>query len=393
MAWTTKNTKGEFRALYRDPAGKALTVKDSNGDTVYYPGKRAAMAAGRDAESTARRKAPQRTTTGGDIPWGDWWDQIGGNRHKTSDGDANEKIVVEKHIRPTWGTTPLNRITNHDIKEWIKELALKHSPKYVEYIYYILKVSLDLAVDEKYGVLDATPCTAKMGLPKIVKKAMPYITDADIELYRVHGLRKDYLAVLEFAYQSGMRPSEVCGLHTEAINWDTGWCYVANSLVPGMMAIRPFTKNGGTRPAPLIDQALKLVVAALDGRELRNGCGLEHLDGKPCADDLIFRTVRGAPITPRNLAQAMRNVAKKGGFKGKSPYAARRGAATAAIVGGAPQLDVEKGLGHANLDETRGYHQMTPEVRNRLQTARDAASAAPAAPALTIVRPNTTHAA
>lgn len=369
MAWIDPLAHNQWRAGYRDSAGKKLYVKDEHGKTMHYGRKSDARFAGNEAEAKAKRQAPFVASTTKPVKWGEWWNQIGGNRHPDSDYDDREASIVDCHVMPRWGDVELNRISNKTVKEWIKGLSARYSANYVHHIYFVFKGSIQEAVDAE--LLLATPCTGKMGLPKISKNRIKsYIASADLQRYRDAGLRADYLDWLTFIYETGMRPSEVSGLHARWI--DVGRLVVADVLIAHKRVIKSYPKNGEHRIVNLTDEASAILQRHLDAHVLKAGCGLPHLDGSACTSRLVFQSLTGEVIIPKYINTTLRRVAERAGFERKTPYAARRGFGTWAIDGGMASMKVQQQMGHSNQRETEGYVQRSPQERDRLQQARNA---------------------
>lgn len=365
-----RSGKNRWRAGYRDSAGNKRYVKDATGKTIRYDRKSDARLAANEAEVKANRQAPSSATTTARITWGEWWERIGGNRHPFSDFDRQEGSLAKSLLIPQWGDTQLNLISNKSIKEWIKSLKLRYSAYYVRLAYGLLRSTMQEAVDAE--ILTATPCTGNVGLPKVYRRSKQIMTAGDLRSYG-DALRPDYLDVIEFSYETGLRPSEVCGLHANRINFDIGWLDIAEVLVAGKRAIRPFPKDKESRPISLTDKAIEILARKLEGRDLKRGCGLPHLDGKECRSELVFRSRTGSVIIPANVNDLLKYVAKRDGFERKTPYAARRAFATWATEGGMDSMAVQKMMGHSTTEQTEDYVQLTSRARARLQEARDKA--------------------
>ena len=371
--------KFKFKGMFRDSGDRLLAVKDANEKVMWYWRKGDAVSAANEAEIKARRAAPTVANTSGSVTYGEWFEQTSdGNRHPHSDGDDDEQRIMRKIVLPKWGETPLNGIGGKAIKAWIKDdLTPKYAPRYVAKIYYAFKVWINLAMDA--DILTATPCGPRMGLPTIHKQSRSYFEFGDIEMYRALGFREDYLRVVEFGFETGMRPSEVSGLHVKWVKLDSGWLQVADVLVPGKMSIRSWPKTKEPRLVPLTHRARGLVGEGTGDRDLTAGCGLPHFSGATCDGELIFRSKLGEVITARNVSQALRLFQNKHGLPHKSSYSARRAFATWAIENGLDPATVQKIMGHSNLDQTFDYHQITPAAQARLEEAAAMAKRQPSA--------------
>jgi integrase len=163
------------------------------------------------------------------------------------------------------------------------------------------------------------------------------------------------------------------------VNLDTGWLDVVDVYVDKQRVIRPFPKDKDSRPVPLTSAAVEILRRVLDGRDLRKGCGVPHTDGVRCRSELVFRTVAGAPMTPTNFYRQVTRAAQAAKADVRSPYTARRGFGTWAAEGIDP-FTLQLIMGHADMETTAGYVQMTEAARRKLLAARGEV------PGLTVVR-------
>jgi len=388
MAWVIpqrpeRDASGNLRKRYC--AGYAIgkgtnrqrrSVKNPDGSNVIYYSKREALRVANAEERRARSAAPTPLNTEATTLFRVWWERnYDGNRHPGSDGDDQEKRMMRVHILPRWGDVPLNEITEDDIKDWIRDdLTPNFSASYVEKLYYLLKVWVKLAVDKR--VLTIAPYGKDMGLPKIRKKERPYFEDADIAALRAKGFREDYMDLVEFCFEAGVRPSEATGLHAAMLRLDKGFMVTRDVLVPGKRIIREFPKDKEPRKVPLTDRAVELVMKHVDGRDMTTGCGLTHLVGEnlrevACTTELVFRNRSGGIVTARAITTALREFCKANGLPYKSAYATRRGWSTWTADGGLDSEFRRKTMGHSNDAETDDYRQVTAQSRQRLQDARE----------------------
>ncbi|MEV6876019.1 tyrosine-type recombinase/integrase [Amycolatopsis sp. NPDC051128] len=354
------------------------SVKNPDGSNVIYYNKREALRVANAEERRARGAAPTSLNTEATTLFRVWWERnYDGNRHPGSDGDAQEQTMMRVHILPRWGESPLNEITEDDIKDWIKEtLAPKFSASYTEKLYYLLKVWVKLAVDKR--VLTIAPYSADMGLPKIRKQERPYFEDSDIAALKAKGFREDYMDVVEFCYETGVRPSEATGLHVAMLRLDKGFMVTRDVLVPGKRLIRESPKDGESRRVPLTDRAIEIARQHIGDRDVTAGCGMVHLVGENLREtactggELVFRNRTGGIIAARSITTALRLFCKANGLPYKSAYATRRGWSTWTADGGLDSEFRRKTMGHSKDSQTDGYRQVTPQMRERLQEAREA---------------------
>ncbi|GAB3429986.1 hypothetical protein GCM10027436_02620 [Actinophytocola sediminis] len=373
MAWADPLPGGGYRAGYRDSGGKKCYVKDADGRTVNYSRKTDARHAGAEKESSARRRA---AAAAGALPatikWGEWWDLLSAKRtFPDSDTAATERNIVAVYLRPKWGSVPLNKITFQKLDEWVNEGELRvrigMSPGYVHRIFSVFNVSIKAALTE--GVLEASPC-AGIKLPKRPKKPKPYLSPTTATAYRETGkLRADVADAIDYTLETGLRPSELAGLHADRLDLERGWMLVAEVFVPGRRIIRSYPKDEDVRMVPLTDKAIEIAKRRLHGRDLGAGCNVPHSDGSSCNSTVVFLTERRRIMHPDTIAYHMKNAAERAGIERRSPYTGRRGFATRAAEGGLDAFQIAEILGHATLTQAQEYVQQTPAARVKLSAA------------------------
>ncbi|MEE2849976.1 MAG: tyrosine recombinase [Pseudomonadota bacterium] len=150
------------------------------------------------------------------------------------------------------------------------------------------------------------------------------------------GLR--LVALVEMAYASGLRVSELLGLKVEAVRRD-----------PAYLIVRG--KGGKERLAPLNAAAREAIKAWLIARDAKR---------KPDAPDspwLFPSSGRTGHLTPRRFAQLLDEAAITAGIDPArvSPHVLRHAFATHLLEGGADLRVVQTLLGHADIATTQIY--------------------------------------
>ncbi|MEW6172850.1 MAG: site-specific tyrosine recombinase XerD [Bacillota bacterium] len=186
--------------------------------------------------------------------------------------------------------------------------------------------------------------TAELNSPKLIQRLPRVLTTEEVEkilvVPRVNtptGLRDR--AMLELAYATGVRVSELVGLNVENVNFESGY-------------VRVFGKGARERVVPV-------------GRIARR-CLLEYLergrqalcDGR--ARDALFVNRRGERLTRQAFWKLLKGYAKVSGvFKKLSPHTLRHSFATHLLENGADLRVVQELLGHADISTTQIYTHLT----------------------------------
>jgi integrase/recombinase XerD len=174
-------------------------------------------------------------------------------------------------------------------------------------------------------------------LPKVLSRdEIDRLLTASAARDAAAGLR--LVALVEMAYASGLRVSELLGLKVEAVRRD-----------PAYLIVRG--KGGKERLAPLNTAAREAVKAWLIARDAKR---------KPEAPDspwLFPSSGRSGHLTPRRFAQLLDEAAVTAGIDPSrvSPHVLRHAFATHLLEGGADLRVVQTLLGHADIATTQIY--------------------------------------
>jgi len=161
---------------------------------------------------------------------------------------------------------------------------------------------------------------------------------------------RDWVMV-ELAYASGLRVSELVGLQIRDVDLDTA-------------TVRTIGKNHKARIIPLYDSAILAVEFYLEMvRPI-------HTNNK--SHQTLFLNRRGQQMSRQAFWLRLRKLADKAGIaQGKlSPHVLRHSFATHLLHGGASLIHVQELLGHASVETTQVYTKLTSDyVRNQYDSA------------------------
>jgi integrase/recombinase XerD len=142
-------------------------------------------------------------------------------------------------------------------------------------------------------------------------------------------------ALLEFAYASGARVSELVGLELRHLNLEEGFASV-------------FGKGSKERLVPVGRRAAGALSVYI--RETRPA--LERGKGR----GRVFLNARGAPLSRMGIWKILRGHVETAGIKKHvSPHTLRHSFATHLLEGGADLIAVQEMLGHADISTTQVY--------------------------------------
>jgi len=149
-------------------------------------------------------------------------------------------------------------------------------------------------------------------------------------------------ALLEVAYATGARVTELVGLDDEDLDLDAGLVLLSG-------------KGGKQRINPVGRHAITAVRRYLPDRAAVRRPGL--------AGAALFLNARGGRLTRQGVWGIVRKHALRAGLAGEkvSPHVLRHSAATHMVEGGADLRSVQELLGHATISTTQVYTRVSPQ--------------------------------
>jgi integrase/recombinase XerD len=189
------------------------------------------------------------------------------------------------------------------------------------------------------GVVVADP-TDRVELPRAWRRLPGVLRQPDVERILEAPDPSDRLfwrdkALLEFAYASGVRVSELIALKVRDLDVQEGLALV-------------FGKGAKERIVPVGRAALQALIVYL--REIRPGLAGNRSDGA------VFLNARGSPLTRMGVWKILRKHVRRAGVKQRvTPHTLRHSFATHLLEGGADLAAVQEMLGHADIATTQIY--------------------------------------
>jgi integrase len=254
---------------------------------------------------------------------------------------ARYENILNAHILPRWGSTPLHAVSHADGQKWISSIDL--SAASVRYIHRVFSLIMELAVRDKR--IPSNPATG-VRLPRVAKSEKRFLT-VD-ELYRladaagqypipeVGGQYRALILVLGFC---GLRWGEVAALRVKRVDLLRRRLTVAESVteVRGRMEWGT-PKAHQSRSVPIPRSLVELLTIVFAGKG---------------ADDLVFTTWPGKALRNLNFRRDVFDpAARDAGLEGLTPHELRHTAASLAVSAGANVKAVQKMLGHSSAAMT-----------------------------------------
>jgi site-specific recombinase XerD len=192
-----------------------------------------------------------------------------------------------------------------------------------------------LLVDPCEGFMLKKPAPPVMEI--LSQSQVLQLLEAPLKARRRWVIARD-LAVLEILYGTGIRAGELIGMQLNDVD-----------LSGELLDIR--RGKSKRRLVPMGKRAaLTLERYLLDFRP--------HV--APPGETAVWLTQHGQPMKTQNLSHQLRHYGDRLGIEGVTPHALRRACATHLLENGANILDIQKLLGHEDLNSTLIYAKVLP---------------------------------
>ncbi len=236
-----------------------------------------------------------------------------------------------------------NRVKEEDIKDYVKEMqeegkkasSISRSIASIRSFYQFVVKNKKMKVDP----------TLNIQSPKIEKRVPSVLTSKEVELLLnqpkdvdLKGIRDK--AMLEFAYATGMRVTEIISLNIDDINLDEGFvtCKTGNKqrVIPlGTMSLKALKEY--------IEEARDILVKSEN-------------------EQALFVNINGTRLTRQGFWKIIKYYKEQAHItKDITPHVLRHSFATHLLQNGADLKAIQTMLGHSDISSTQVYMQFQEE--------------------------------
>ena len=265
--------------------------------------------------------------------------------------------LAEKQIVPHLGALKLQKLRPEHVEQWHGTLLKAGlAPRTVGHAHRLLARVLGYAVEN--GTL-ARNVAAIRKPPEVEERELEILTADQIAEVRTKLAGHTLLPIVELALATGMRRGELLGLQWGDVDLDRGTLRVERSVEETRAGLRlkpPKTKRG-RRNISLGEGA----VALLRGhkvKQLELRLAARARQDRPTT--LVFSTVEGELLRPRNITKAWSRLAP-----GKSFHSLRHAHASMLIRAGVDILTISRRLGHSKASDHPGLLRPLDRGRRR----------------------------
>ncbi len=358
MASISKRENGQWRARYRDDAGK---------EHARHFARKVDAQRWLDETTASIVRGVYVDPKAGRVPFKNYaeaWRVIQVHRPTTQ---GHYELVLRRYAYPTLGARPLSSILPSDIQAWVKRLEAGDpktgqaplSPATVGVAHSIVSSVFRAAIRDRRLV--GNPCDATRFPKTETRQVVPMTTEQVQALHEA--MPEPFRAMVTLAAGTGMRQGECFGLSVDRVDFMRRALSVDRQLVkvtgrPPFLAPPKTAASVRTIPLPTV------VVEALAAHVSEHGTG---------ADGLLFQ-LDELPVRRASFFQRIwRPTLKAAGLPTTTTfYGLRHYYASLLIRHGESVKTVQARLGHASATETLDtYSHLWPDSDDRTREAVD----------------------
>lgn len=289
------------------------------------------------------------------------------------------KRVVEGHLKPTLGSTPVKNLRPDQVQKMLNEKLLTGNlrdkgkplgPRQVEYIYAVLHMALERAL--KDGLVSRNVCDAVDKPKKIRHEFMPWSTEQTNQFLSAIKAKRLFPFYM-VAWGAGLRRAEILGLRWEDIDLKNGTLTVRRVVVRVKGSIKfqePKTKKS-RRTVPLPDavtKALRVWKTKQAQEKMKWKAAHSHLASEDIPEynplNQVFCNEIGEVLQPDFISHRFKQDVREAGLPEIRFHDLRHGHATMLLELGEDLKVISDRLGHSTITLTADTYS---HVREQLQ--------------------------
>lgn len=291
------------------------------------------------------------------------------------------KAQVKTNIKPALGAVKLAALAPHDIQTFYNNLLRGEggrkplAAKSVRNVHGILTKALSQAV--AIGYLRSNPA-AVVSLPRVEKKEIQPLTDAQVKAYIKAAEDDEYEIILKVILFTGLRESEAIGLTWDCIDFANNKLIINKQLQKrpnkdGGFVFAPL-KNDKSRtlaPAPFVMELLKAQKSKQIEARLKVGSEWKGWQNeKERGSWTVFTNEFGQHLHPQTLYNHHKKVAERAGAPEARVHDLRHTFAVLSLQNGDDIKTVQGALGHATAAFTLDVYGHVSEKMQQDSAAR-----------------------
>ncbi len=274
--------------------------------------------------------------------------------------------IVDLHIVPGLGGTPLADLTAHQIQTWLTNLLLPQasgrtlSPRRVAYIRQVLHAALADAV--RLGLLPANPVD-RVRPPKQNPKQVQSFTREQAQAIDEAGADGALGVLFSFLWRTGLRIGEAMGLRWSDINLEDGSLSVHRTVarIGGRVIEGPPKTKAGRRDIALPPQVVEMLRLHKEAQELERQA--QDPDWNPLG--LVFPSVTGTWLAYGTVRWDWMKLLRRAGLPAYGLHALRHTCASLMLQAGVGIAEIAAHLGDDPAIVSRVYAHILEQTKRQ----------------------------
>ena len=270
--------------------------------------------------------------------------------------------IVNQHIIPYLGDITLDRLRPDHLQAlYSKKLDSGASARTVQLIHAVIHRALKQALN--WGLVGRNVADT-VRKPKVIKRELHTLTAAQAQQLFITAQGDRLEALYHLAVVTGLRQGELLALRWDDLDWETSQLSIQRQVqrITGQGLVFAQLKTAAS------GRVVALGPATVDQlrRHLSKVREMAVLAGDAWHDsDLIFPSIVGTPIEPRNLYRHFQVLLKRAGLPKIRFHDLRHTSATLMLQQGVHPKIVQERLGHSSISLTLDtYSHVLPHLQS-----------------------------
>jgi integrase len=277
------------------------------------------------------------------------------NPEKRSSTRARDRSILDQHVKPTLGRTPVGSVTSKTVQGLVTGWSGRLRPRSVRRCYDVLRAIFNYAVES--DVIARSPCRA-VKLPA-VESGPRHVITADELAVLAEEVGPANAPMVYLGALLGLRWGEVAGLRVGRVDFLAGTIDVSEQLTRGehgRAVLGPPKSVAGRRVLSVSRPLLDMLTAHLAQRQLTGADVEAFVFVSPNGEQLDYSHWRRRIWLP---------ACKRAGLQGLTFHDLRRAAATALVLEGVDLKTAQTRLGHSDPRLTLGLYAQASNEADR----------------------------
>lgn len=250
--------------------------------------------------------------------------------------------ILRVHLLPTFGKSKLSQIQKSHVLKFIGALKERgHNGKGINVIIMLLRSIINHAIENEYMMVNPLKGIKSQ---KEDLKTDNYWTKAEIQQFLSSSINSTHYPLYFLALHTGLRLSELCGLKWDRIDFALSQITVTRTR--DKTGLKETTKTKIKRILPMTKEVSSLLMRIYEYRS--SEFVLIRPDGRPIDYGHVYRKLK--------IDQAKAKIERLISF-----HDLRHTFATQFMMNGGSVFELQKLLGHTNIDMTMRYAHFSPD--------------------------------